>query len=217
MKRRYIRPDDELRDDTVVPVRGGVLDVETMREDAVAAFDVYGVYALSVFALLGKTLDELAQPAPLVRFGHLTLMTVGALHAARLRLVPTGRRPLHYSVGVRRPGRRPRAARKLRAPNRGQPVSWGVNIEREEATVNDEQIDLRADLNAQDDDGNGWSLLSGARDPDTIKVGAMVLAGNSQAVAVARVVAVDDDGQVHFVVLPGPISKNRHLLDGASA
>ena len=98
MKRRYIRPDGELRDDTGVVVRGGVLDVETMREDAVAAFEVYGVYALSVSALLGTTLDELAQQVPLVRFEHLTLMTVGALRAARLRLVPTGRRPLHYSV-----------------------------------------------------------------------------------------------------------------------
>jgi hypothetical protein len=28
-----------------------------------------------------------------------------------------------------------------------------------------------------------------------------------------RVLAVDEDGQVHFAILPGPISKNRHLLD----
>jgi hypothetical protein len=40
----------------------------------------------------------------------------------------------------------------------------------------------------------------------------MLLVGNSQAVAVVRVVAVDGDGQVHFTILPGPISKNRHLL-----
>ena len=78
-------------------------------------------------------------------------------------------------------------------------------------------IDLAADLNAQDDDGNGWALLSEARDPARVTVGRMLVAGNSQAVAVVRVVAVDDDGQVHFVVLPGPIRKNRHLLDGASA
>ena len=81
----------------------------------------------------------------------------------------------------------------------------------------DIEIDLAADLNAQDDDGNGWALLSQARDPARVTVGRMLVAGNSQAVAVVRVVAVDDDGQVHFVVLPGPISKNRHLLDRASA
>jgi hypothetical protein len=79
------------------------------------------------------------------------------------------------------------------------------------------EIDLVADLNAQDDDGYGWSLLTEARDPSRVIVGRMLLAGNAQAVAVVRVVAVDDDGQVHFVILPGPVSKNRHLLDHASA
>ncbi len=83
--------------------------------------------------------------------------------------------------------------------------------------MDDETIDLRADLNAQDDDGNGWSVLSRAQDPATVRVGVMLLAGNSEAVAVVRVVAVDDDGQVHFTILPGSISQNRHLVDRASA
>ena len=77
----------------------------------------------------------------------------------------------------------------------------------------DHQVDLRADLNAQDDDGYGWSTLSRARHPERVEVGSMLLAGNSQAIAVVRVVAIDDDGQVHFTILPGPVSKNRHLLD----
>ncbi|MCB0980257.1 MAG: hypothetical protein KDB17_06345 [Ilumatobacter sp.] len=81
----------------------------------------------------------------------------------------------------------------------------------------DLEIDLRADLNAQDDDGNGWSLMRDARDVSRIVPGAIVLAGNEQAQAVVRVLQVDDDGQVHFMVLPGPISKNRHLLDRAAA
>jgi hypothetical protein len=68
-------------------------------------------------------------------------------------------------------------------------------------------------LNAQDDDGYGWSLLLHASDPEAVKVDAMLVAGNSQAVAVVRVVAVDDDGQVHFTILPAPVNKNRHLLD----
>lgn len=76
-----------------------------------------------------------------------------------------------------------------------------------------ETIDLVADLNAQDDDGFGWSLLSGARDPAAVKVGSMLVAGNSQEIAVVRVVAVDDDGQVHFSILAAPIDMNRHLLD----
>lgn len=76
----------------------------------------------------------------------------------------------------------------------------------------DLELDLLADLNAQDDDGLGWSLLSDAKDPGRVRPGAMLLAGNEQGRAVVRVVAVDDDGQVHFAILPGSVEKNRHLL-----
>ncbi len=41
--------------------------------------------------------------------------------------------------------------------------------------------------------------------------GVMLVAGNRQAQVVVRVVAVDDDGQVHFTVLPGSVDKNCHL------
>jgi hypothetical protein len=77
----------------------------------------------------------------------------------------------------------------------------------------DPQIDLTADLNAQDDDGLGWSTLSDARDPARIRPGAMLVAGNRTGQAVVRVVAVDEDGQVLFTILPGSLEKNRHLLD----
>jgi hypothetical protein len=78
-------------------------------------------------------------------------------------------------------------------------------------------IDIEADLNAQDDDGLGWSTLADAQDPDRVKPGAMLLAGNRMGRAVVRVVSVDDDGQVHFTILPGSVEKNRHLLDGSVA
>ena len=76
-----------------------------------------------------------------------------------------------------------------------------------------DDLDLVADLNAHDDEGLGWSTLPDAYVPERVRSGAMLLAGNSQARAVVRVVAVDDDGQVHFSILPGSVSKNRHLLD----
>lgn len=72
--------------------------------------------------------------------------------------------------------------------------------------------DIDADLNAQDDDGLGWSTLDDAGDRSRVKPGAVLLAGNEDAEAVVRVVAVDDDGQVHFTVLAGSVAKNRHLL-----
>lgn len=79
------------------------------------------------------------------------------------------------------------------------------------------QIDLVADLNAEDDDGLGWSTLSDARDPAQVRPGVMLVAGNRHAQAVVRVVAVDADSQVHFTVLPGSLEKNRHLIGRALA
>jgi hypothetical protein len=73
-------------------------------------------------------------------------------------------------------------------------------------------IDLTADLNAQDDDGLGWSTLADAHDAALVRPGVMLLAGNRHGQAVVRIVAVDDDGQVHFTILPGSVEKNRHLL-----
>lgn len=80
-----------------------------------------------------------------------------------------------------------------------------------------DDLDLVADLNAEDDDGLGWTTIEDAVAPDRVCSGAMLLAGNKQARAVVRVVAVDDDGQVHFAILPGPVAKNRHLLDRTDA
>jgi len=81
----------------------------------------------------------------------------------------------------------------------------------------DPQIDLVADLNAEDDEGFGWSTLADARNPARIRPGMMLVAGNRYAQAVVRVVAVDEDGQVHFAVLPGSLEKNRHLIGKALA
>lgn len=76
----------------------------------------------------------------------------------------------------------------------------------------DQELDLLADLNAEDDDGLGWSTVADARRPEKIRPGAMLLAGNRYGCAVVRVVSVDEDGQIHFSILPGSIDKNRHLL-----
>lgn len=63
------------------------------------------------------------------------------------------------------------------------------------------QIDLAADLNAQDDDGHGWSTLVDATNPSVVRAGAVLVAGNRQAHANVRVLSVDADGQVHFEIL----------------
>jgi hypothetical protein len=76
----------------------------------------------------------------------------------------------------------------------------------------DVEIDLIADLNAEDDEGLGWSTLSDARDASQVCPGAMLVAGDRYGRAVVRIVTVDSDGQVHFTVLPGSLEKNRHLI-----
>lgn len=98
MKQRHTRPSGELSDDTVIVVRGGPLLRERLDADAVRAFNTYGVYAISVFAADGVTVDDLATVPPLVRFELLTLMTAGAVRAAGFRLVPTGRQRLHHGI-----------------------------------------------------------------------------------------------------------------------
>lgn len=71
-------------------------------------------------------------------------------------------------------------------------------------------IDLKADLNAQDDEGLGWSVLRDAREPERVAPGAELVAGNEVATAVVRVVAVDADGQIHFSIVAGSVDENTH-------
>ncbi|MGH9228636.1 MAG: hypothetical protein ACRD07_07865 [Acidimicrobiales bacterium] len=98
MKQRHLRPGDELHGDEVVVIRGGELDPELVRSDALRHHSIYGTYGISVFAARDATIDELAQQSPLVRFEVLTLVEVGVLRAAGFRLEPTGRNPRHFTV-----------------------------------------------------------------------------------------------------------------------
>jgi hypothetical protein len=65
MRLRRLRPADDLDSDTRL-VRGGALDPEILRADAQRYHEVYGTYGISVFAVRGLSLDELAQQVPLV-------------------------------------------------------------------------------------------------------------------------------------------------------
>ncbi len=73
-------------------------------------------------------------------------------------------------------------------------------------------IDLRSDLNAEDDNGENWALLTNAADPSRVRVGALVVAGTPRFWSVVRITAVDPDGQVHFVQLDENDPAARTLL-----
>lgn len=98
MKLRLLRIGDHLDEDTVL-VRGGELDPGVLRADARRYHEVYGTYGISLSAVRGMALDEMAQQVPLIRFRGLTLITAGELVRSGLRLEPTGRNPRHYTVG----------------------------------------------------------------------------------------------------------------------
>ena len=73
-------------------------------------------------------------------------------------------------------------------------------------------IDLRSDLNAEDDDGQNWTLLRNAVDTARVLPGAILVAGSPRHWSVVRVTAIDRDGQVHFVQLPVDDPEARRLL-----
>lgn len=67
-------------------------------------------------------------------------------------------------------------------------------------------VDIRADLNAEDQTGYVWTFLDEASDPSLITPGALVVVGDEDAPAVAVVVdlAQHPNGTiVHLDVLPG--------------
>ena len=67
-------------------------------------------------------------------------------------------------------------------------------------------VDITADLNAEDETGYVWTFLDEARDPSVIVPGALVVAGDEDAPAVAVVVDLvphPRGTRVHLDVLPG--------------
>jgi hypothetical protein len=69
-------------------------------------------------------------------------------------------------------------------------------------------VDIRADLNAEDQTGYVWAFLDEARDPSLITPGALVVAGDENAPAVAVVVDLIEHPNgtiVHLDVLPGAV------------
>jgi hypothetical protein len=76
-------------------------------------------------------------------------------------------------------------------------------------------IDIPADLNAEDETGLVWTFLDEAVEPDTIRPGAIVVAGSELTPAVCEVVDLVEEAVgtvVHLHVLPGSISQYRRLL-----
>jgi hypothetical protein len=76
-------------------------------------------------------------------------------------------------------------------------------------------VDITADLNDEDETGFVWTFLNEARDQSLISPGAIVVAGDSDAPAVAEVVDIVDKPAgkiVHLRLLPGVIEDYEALV-----
>jgi hypothetical protein len=81
-------------------------------------------------------------------------------------------------------------------------------------------VDITCDLMDEDESGYVWTFLREARDPALIEPGAIVVAGDEDAPAVAEVVEIVEKpaGQVvHLRVLPGMIADYQALVQRAIA
>jgi hypothetical protein len=62
-------------------------------------------------------------------------------------------------------------------------------------------VDITCDLMDEDESGYVWAFLRGARDPNLIKPGAIVVAGDEDAPALAKVVEKPAGSVVHLRLL----------------
>jgi hypothetical protein len=76
------------------------------------------------------------------------------------------------------------------------------------------ELDIVADLNAEDDDGLNWALLRNSSDPTAVVPGAVLRAGMERAWSWVQIVSVDPDGQVHFRQISGALA--RQLREAAN-
>jgi hypothetical protein len=75
----------------------------------------------------------------------------------------------------------------------------------------EEPLDLRVDLNTEDDTGLPWAFVRDARDPGLMREGTWIIVESGSVRAVAQVAQVEDE-LVWVRPLPGPVDQHRHLL-----
>lgn len=88
-------------EDAVMIVRAGVMAPDALRRTATDSFEDFGVYLVSVEAVLETTVEETCRKSPRIgdRYGKVRLSTAGRLRAAGFVLLATFDRP-HYDIAL---------------------------------------------------------------------------------------------------------------------
>jgi len=90
--------DEDPPEDTIVVVRGGLMDVDYVRHTIRNSYRENRVFALSVFLALHLPVERLCAEDPfLARYAQVRFSTVRRIRAAGFALLPTLERP-HYDV-----------------------------------------------------------------------------------------------------------------------
>jgi len=136
---------------------------------------------VSVFAVVDVPLEHLlGQRFATFRMVHLP--TAADLTSAWSELPSTGLRP-HFTLRLHRSDEAElRRLLVALGPERDNPQSGARAIWPRRADVY--QVDIRADLNDEDDAGYLWTFLDEAAEPARIVPGALVVAGDEDAAAV---------------------------------
>ena len=80
------------------------------------------------------------------------------------------------------------------------------------------RVDITCDLMDEDETGHMWAFLRDARDQALVQPGAIVVAGDEDAPAVAEVVDIVDkptDQVVHLRILPGQLEDYQAVIQRA--
>ena len=171
------------------------------------------LWGVSVFCALddigSSSLSALLQRFASYRAVHLA--RAGQLRHAGFELLTTFGRP-HFTVRATsdHPDELGRLLEAL-GDARAQPLPWSKT--RTEVTV--VSVDITCDLMDEDETGHVWTFLREARDPALIEPGAIVVAGDEDAPAVAEVVDIVEKPAgkvVHLRVLPGAIEDYEALV-----
>ena len=96
-KKQRARRGEPAPADATLVVRGDLLDPDELREDATDNFEIYGYWAVSVFAEVGGYDLEWIGATKLTQARWLVLFRAGDLYQSGLELWDTGQSP-HYDV-----------------------------------------------------------------------------------------------------------------------